>query len=552
MEKYVESYENRIKGFIYQMAASPIKIKDYKNQIYSSRKELLDEENDKIIGNKGFVFKKFKTERQRIEELMEERETIYIKENMLQLALAERKLALEYGHNNSGNNSSRRENSNIGTNIIQPTMRFKARTDLERIFDSINLNSYGRVDREILEKQLRNLELNVSKKAIKDDDLEEEIPDYWTSSVKRRQKQMENDKLREERRKMLEEKSKKRKARKKVDNSLSRHFMSDLHMKTHFKGATGFTLFKNSTTADSKKFKNENSPPKSQNLDTSGYHRNSLKSQQSFIPTFTNYNSNNSPKLQTQTDYLNTFNSTSPTNTRFIKTERDLFNHHMQKGQSKSVQFAKTSSSQRVSSVYDFNDPELSSEVLQNNPLLYNIQNNPFRKKSDNQGGIDRQKLQYIKDLAFVNPSEENFLQSSPNNKKFKNAGFFKKLKSKKKLPMVTQNTYSPDVSSKKLTYIKTEEPDSILKNNPVSFFVKFGENPDVDMKKMEEEKITVDGETFLKSDIDKIAKKILTGCNFVHTKNKNNATTHKAGTGKLMMTSGMTLNEFTKKYKLK
>ena len=42
---------------------------------------------------------------------------------------------------------------------LQPIMKFKPRTDLERIFDSINLNYYGKIDRNVINEQLKSLGL---------------------------------------------------------------------------------------------------------------------------------------------------------------------------------------------------------------------------------------------------------------------------------------------------------------------------------------------------------------------------------------------------------
>lgn len=61
-----------------------------------------------------------------------------------------------------------------------------------------------------------------------------------------------------------------------------------------------------------------------------------------------------------------------------------------------------------------------------------------------------------------------------------------------------------------------------------------------------------MEGEEFYKSEIDKISKKVLMSCNYLHSKNKNNSNAHKVGGGKLMMTSGMTINDFIKKFNLK
>jgi len=48
------------------MVHSPIQIQQFVSPVESTRKQLIEEENDKIKGGRGFVFKGFKTEKQRI------------------------------------------------------------------------------------------------------------------------------------------------------------------------------------------------------------------------------------------------------------------------------------------------------------------------------------------------------------------------------------------------------------------------------------------------------------------------------------------------------
>ena len=69
--------------------------------------------------------------------------------------------------------------------------------------------------------------------------------------------------------------------------------------------------------------------------------------------------------------------------------------------------------------------------------------------------------------------------------------------------------------------------------------------------KKPEDEKIVIDNKEFFKSEIDKIARKILTKCNFNHNKNPNNIKSLKTGEVKLMITNGLTLNQFYDRYQL-
>jgi len=52
-----------------------------------------------------------------------------------------------------------------------------------------------------------------------------------------------------------------------------------------------------------------------------------------------------------------------------------------------------------------------------------------------------------------------------------------------------------------------------------------------------------------LKSQVDLISKKVLRKCNFTNSKSDFNNKTLKAGNGKLMITSGLTINDFSKKF---
>jgi hypothetical protein len=67
----------------------------------------------------------------------------------------------------------------------------------------------------------------------------------------------------------------------------------------------------------------------------------------------------------------------------------------------------------------------------------------------------------------------------------------------------------------------------------------------------LEDEKINIDNQSILRSRVDLIATRVLDKCNYSHKKNKNNNKVLKNGEGKLMMTNGLTINEFEQKYKL-
>jgi hypothetical protein len=119
-------------------------------------------------------------------------------------------------------------------------MRFKPRTDLERIYDSINSYSYGRINKDIINKQLKSLELNEPETndfMNEEEDFEiikaENDRSYERQSIKH--STVEGEKKKYEQRKI--------KGRKFVDNSEAKNLMKDYHNKTHFKGAADVSLF---------------------------------------------------------------------------------------------------------------------------------------------------------------------------------------------------------------------------------------------------------------------------------------------------------------------
>jgi hypothetical protein len=67
----------------------------------------------------------------------------------------------------------------------------------------------------------------------------------------------------------------------------------------------------------------------------------------------------------------------------------------------------------------------------------------------------------------------------------------------------------------------------------------------------MDEERLFIDNLPYNVSQINAIAYKVLNKCNISKSKNKNNNGMLKAGEGKLMMTNGISISEFLKKYKL-
>jgi hypothetical protein len=206
------------------MVHEPIKVIDYSHPIESTRKELMQEEDYKIKGRRGMILKGFKTEKERIEETIKNNDFVFSSWNQQ-----------DSPHKN--------ENEHANEHVVQPRMRFKPRTDLERVFDEVNKNSFGRVDKNLIQKQLKKLDLNV---VIQPKENEDEILDFQTlqslnkfnhtrsSILHRNEKNVDTSRKNE---KKVDTHDKRR-----IMNQEAKNLMSDLHIKTHFKAAAAIAI----------------------------------------------------------------------------------------------------------------------------------------------------------------------------------------------------------------------------------------------------------------------------------------------------------------------
>jgi hypothetical protein len=219
------------------MATSPIVVKDSTHIIINPRQNLLDEGIDKIRGGKGIILKGFKTEKTRVEEHLRNINFCYTNLNT----------NIKNSFKSKGNNIDNDDCNNV--NLQQPVLRFKPRTDMERIFDEINKNAFRTVDKNIIDKQIKNIDKIILKNPT--EKFMEGIPDYKEAS-KEEEEYDDFDYLginsiidqKEEMKKLeLERKNKLIKSRKKDLNSNAKNLMKELHNKTHFKGVSSLVNF---------------------------------------------------------------------------------------------------------------------------------------------------------------------------------------------------------------------------------------------------------------------------------------------------------------------
>jgi len=205
------------------MATNPIVLKDTTSTVINPREELLEEGMAKIRGSKDMILKGFKTEKMRVEEHLRNVNFYFPKVPKVEF-------------------------KETSTKMKQPSMRFKPRTDMERVFDAINKNSFRKLDHKIITTQLKNMSEPKKKEAEINPD---EIPDYKDAAKNEESEyddfdylgiKKETDNLSKIE---MERNLKLIKSRKKELNAQAKFLMKEFHNKTHFKGVTSLVNFNN-------------------------------------------------------------------------------------------------------------------------------------------------------------------------------------------------------------------------------------------------------------------------------------------------------------------
>ena len=75
MKKLLSKYENRMREFVLKMAEKPVIVKKSKDKFFTTRQEFYAMNSDKILHKKGFQFKSYKSDKERINELLKGKES---------------------------------------------------------------------------------------------------------------------------------------------------------------------------------------------------------------------------------------------------------------------------------------------------------------------------------------------------------------------------------------------------------------------------------------------------------------------------------------------
>ena len=138
MNRLLEGYEQRIKEFLLKMVEKPILLNNSNKKYVTARQELYSLSANKILDKKGFVFKSYKSDKERINEINKKKEL------------------LEKFLSKSNQRKQKQEFTKKLKEIqyIQPSMHFKKRSGLEVIYDIFKKKHHLNYEQKLLYNQL--------------------------------------------------------------------------------------------------------------------------------------------------------------------------------------------------------------------------------------------------------------------------------------------------------------------------------------------------------------------------------------------------------------
>lgn len=425
-EKMVANYQKRIKHYIIEMALNGPKVivKDYKSAVQNSRMAYLDETSDKIKGRKGFLFGGFKSEKQRVKETVKLNEMLYG--------------TLNPPKTNDEIEKEERRIKNIfkkHKNFSQPQMRYKPRTDLERIFELINSRNtkanykINQTKFDKLKQENEESELNNSHSTKRNQNIKKEMNESYLIPIK-------------------EIKPKKDSEKNCNSSYLSSRFLS-------------------------------------------------INNEAKKLISNSKYKTNFKAVMSIANDIYHSFRSSSEVKNNLSKE-----------------------------STYSY-VPESSdySEGNEKNDIYYDIF---FKNRYKTTKNLSKS----YGDTSYTKNKNPNYVppQETPDHLN--------------KIKMLKKFAFNAD-------FIQKNSLLEAVNNNSVSH-KKNGTVSENEIIRREEDKIVIGNQTYnVNKDLYLIAKNVLSKCNIMHKKHLNSNHNLKAGEGKLMMTNGMSINDFLLKYNL-
>ena len=456
-----ENYSNRVKDFITEMTIpeKKVTIDDITKKVTNARDDILSEGGLK----KPFYFKGYLNENERIKETIKNNRYLYNfseEEPQIKKKKFRSKIKTENNIKSNENLNSVKllKNNFLLTNdelknvdyfikngiIIQPQMRFKARTDLERVYENLIDNYDKNEEKEVLNRQLKNINLN----------------SFQTPKDLIKIKKNHLNKIEKKNEKFNKEK----------EQNLSKNFLK-----------YGYEII------DQNKYNNNN------NNKINHKNKNDLfyiPKNLIFKPWIKNKNLN-------------------------IEAEKILNSYHMKTHFKAAEEIAenKLKTKEKKENKKNFSLDENENEFFNSKERFF-ISKNEINDSYNNNIVYEN----YTKNLNPFLEKESDKIEYNKNNLNLLSDLAFKK---------------TQDVNPRKIS----EETKIVYNDN--------------DKKKLvDENSVLIGNEIYYKnSQFDIIANKVLNSCNVYRQKSKHNDTNLKKKNGKLMITKGMTVNQFEKKF---
>ena len=370
MQKLINNYEKRINAFVLKMAEKPIIVKKERDKYLTTREELYAKTSNKILDKKGFVFTSYKTDKERIGDF-----------------LKTKKIIDDYLSSYPKKKIKKPE-----ATLIQPSMRFKARTDLERIYDSIQNHESIFKEKKLVQDQLLKMGF-VSQNVDDYDDSDSNIENNKKKfdeingilDEEERKKKILHNKILKERKNMIEKRKSLLSIEKKknsIDNNQVKHLREELHQKVHFKAMENLSLFKTSTidhnifkTWSQKDLMNQKNLRNNKNI---------------YYANITNGFINNPIIKKNQTSRNNELTHYEENNKNGVLTS-----------------YRENKYNNLINNKIILNDLNITKDIVKSNPLLYNM-NFTQAKNLNKDNHLSEDKIQTLKKLAFKNENYDN------------------------------------------------------------------------------------------------------------------------------------------------
>ena len=492
MKKLFSNYCKRMDKFIFSLCNNPIIINDPLSPSdcrLFSKQNISNKSFNKSNNNyKNFIFGGFMTDRKRIELLNEKKQLIKMYED---------KIIKSKNYKKNKEEKEKKENKNKIIN--QPRMRFKPRTELERVIEMMDLfwnkkkkynyimfeqmkkldinkvkhfNEYGKLKKIYKNKNIKLLDIP----KIESKDLEKDNMNKDSNSKKKEENNLlnindsTNININEKKQKIKQKYNYNSKDILKLKNKILKELFKD-EKKIYFKGASQYAscsdlINKNNSTLKKNKYKFNRT-----NSAINKFNNN--------INNLQNIKSKNNKKLFS---YKNKIKKDS------FSTNNDISN----------ISLNDLGYNTKVNNIKKIINNKIKEEI--NNSIFFNNNNFKINIKENEENNL-QEKLDYLKKIIEKRNDEKNEDISGDS----KNLKIFKNKKKKNKI--------NDGINNKKEVYndgIKYNEKDLVKKVNII----------------------------FRK-------------CNYYHPKSSHNKKSLIEGEGKLSFTSGLTINEFSNKYNL-